>query len=47
MINGKGKLIIKGMLTYEGEFKNNQLSGRGDLIWPDGKKYSGNFLNNK
>lgn len=45
--NGKGTLIFKNDGTkYEGEFKDNLFSGKGELISNNGTSYEGEFLNN-
>ena len=53
------KVILMGRLTrdpdvrysngqsYEGEFRNNKLNGKGVFNWGDGKIYTGNYVNNK
>jgi hypothetical protein len=30
--------------TYEGEFDNNELSGKGKFLWADGRAYEGEWL---
>jgi hypothetical protein len=30
--------------TYEGEWKDNKMSGRGFCTWPDGRSYDGEWL---
>jgi hypothetical protein len=32
---------------YEGDFQMNEISGDGTYLWSDGKKYTGQWLNNK
>jgi hypothetical protein len=33
--------------TYTGQFKNNEISGMGKYVWPDGKMYEGYWEKNK
>lgn len=30
------------LISYEGQWKNNKMYGKGTYLWPDGKKYIGN-----
>jgi hypothetical protein len=32
---------------YEGEFKENNLHGKGRYTWPDGRSFDGDWVNNK
>lgn len=32
---------------YEGEYRLNQMHGRGLYIWPDGRKYNGEYSKDK
>jgi hypothetical protein len=32
---------------YEGHWKNGMMNGHGKFIWPTGKFYEGEYLNNK
>lgn len=32
---------------YEGEFKNNNMEGKGTMIWPDESRYEGEFKQGK
>ena len=41
MKNGKGKLQFTDGSIYEGEYVNNEISGNGKYLWPDGKQYEG------
>lgn len=42
--NGIGKLsICNGYSTYEGEFKNGEMTGKGKRIWHDTSSYEGQF----
>ena len=33
--------------VYEGEFRNNNMEGKGVMTWPDQSKYEGEFKNGK
>ena len=45
---GYGKVYYKLLNdNYEGEFKNNQINGKGIYKWNDGDVYKGDFLNGK
>lgn len=44
--NGKnGKFALPGLFTYEGEFLNGEITGKGSRKWADGRVYSGEWLN--
>ena len=48
--NGRGTLIYKEddgaeRVSYVGEFKNGEQSGKGVMTWTDGGKYEGNWSN--
>lgn len=32
---------------YEGDWKNNQMHGKGTFKWPDGRVYVGEYLEDK
>ena len=36
-----------GHIIYEGEWKNNLVHGKGNIIWEEGKRYEGEFLHGK
>jgi hypothetical protein len=40
-------MIFNGGKVYDGEWKNNKMNGKGTLTWADGKKYEGNFVEDK
>ncbi len=42
--NGTGKVINDDKSWYEGELKNGVENGKGTLRMPDGKRYTGNFI---
>lgn len=39
MIDGRGKYIWTDMRSYEGEWKTNKMHGKGNFMWPDGRRY--------
>jgi hypothetical protein len=43
---GKYYFADSGKL-YEGEFKNNNMDGKGVIIWPDESRYEGDFHSGK
>jgi hypothetical protein len=44
--DGLGKFVSKDSNeTYEGEFKNDQIDGKGTFVYADGSKYTGDCLN--
>lgn len=43
---GKYYFADSGKL-YEGEFKNNNMDGKGVIIWPDESRYEGDFAAGK
>ena len=46
--NGNGKLTYKLLKdTYEGEFKDNNITGVGFYTWVNKDTYNGSFLNGK
>ena len=46
--DGFGKVYYKDLKdTYEGEFKDNNITGKGTYKWNDGESYTGNFINGK
>lgn len=45
-MHGRGKLITDKGDIFEGEFKNNKMSGSGILIRSNGEKYEGEFKDN-
>lgn len=46
--HGNGKMYYPNSNeTYEGNFKNNTLTGKGKYTWGNGDSYSGDFLNGK
>ena len=44
--NGWHKFTVKGVF-YDVEVTNGSLNTTGNVIWPDGSKYSGTWLNNQ
>ena len=32
---------------YEGQWKNNKMEGYGVFSWPDGRKYEGEYIDDK
>lgn len=38
---GYGIIKFADGATYEGEFRNNMLHGKGKYVWKDGKMYDG------
>ena len=46
--HGQGKYFFadNGKL-YEGEFKDNNMEGKGVMTWPDGNKFEGEFKGGK
>lgn len=40
-------LCEDGNYKYEGEFKDNVMSGKGIYYFPNGDRYEGEFLDNK
>lgn len=40
-----GKFTLPGLFTYEGEFLNGEITGKGIRKWVDGRVYSGEWLN--
>lgn len=46
--NKKGKLVYKNMKdSYEGEFLDNNITGKGEYKWENGDKFVGDFINGK
>ncbi len=43
-MHGRGKLKLGDGGLYEGEFRNNEMTGSGLRQWPKGSSYSGEFL---
>ena len=43
----KGKINFAGGSVYKKEIQMNEIQGSGVYIWPDKKKYTGDWLNNK
>ena len=40
-------IIIKILKRYEGDWKDNNMHGKGIYTWKDGRKYEGEYLNDK
>ena len=40
-------LFANESATYNGDFHNDKMHGKGTLEWSDGKKYEGEFKNDK
>ena len=47
MKEGIGKLHFSDKSIYSGEFKENEINGKGEYKWPDGKTYKGLWRDNK
>ena len=48
MKNGEGFLIYtKSGDKYKGEFKDDQITGKGNYIWANGDSYTGDFIDGK
>ena len=46
--NKKGKLVYKNIKdSYEGEFLNNNITGKGEYKWENGDVFVGDFINGK
>ena len=46
--NRKGKLVYKNLKdSYEGEFLDNNITGKGEYKWANGDKFVGDFINGK
>jgi hypothetical protein len=46
--NGKGKYyFVDTGKTYEGQFEDNEMHGKGKMTWPDQSRYEGDFKNGK
>ena len=43
MFNGMGQLTQKDGRYYIGTFKDNLKDGMGSEVWPNGKKYNGQY----
>lgn len=43
--DGYGIWLYKNLGIYEGVWKDNEKSGRGQIIYPDGQRYAGNYRN--
>ena len=41
----KGKFSIVGGATYEGDFEDGEMTGKGTKTWADGRTYTGDFVN--
>jgi len=44
---GKGRLVGRGTdwIKYEGEFRGGRMEGFGEILFKDGKRYKGQFIN--
>lgn len=42
-----GALYFADKSIYEGQFKHNEISGKGTYRWNDGKFYTGQWMANK
>lgn len=42
--NGKGELQLASKITIMGEWKNDKLTGMGTVMFPNGERYEGQFL---
>jgi len=45
--HGYGKIFFKSGATYEGDYKDDERTGRGVYRWADGRVYEGGFLEGK
>lgn len=46
--NKIGKLVYKNIKdSYEGEFHDNNITGKGEYCWENGDKFIGDFINGK
>jgi len=41
-----GKLIFANGSVYNGNFSKNEIDGKGHYVWPDGKQYIGDWVQN-
>lgn len=44
---GLGKMLFKDLRTYEGDWLLGKMHGKGVFTWPNGKKYSGEYVEGK
>ncbi|MEA2042785.1 MAG: hypothetical protein U9N85_09570 [Bacteroidota bacterium] len=42
-----GTLKLFNGIRYKGHFKNGNMHGKGELLYPNGDRYVGSFINDK
>ena len=47
ILSASGKLSSKEDLLMKTQRMNNKMEGRGVFTWPDGKRYEGEYKNDK
>jgi hypothetical protein len=45
--DGEGEEMLAGGVRYKGVIKNGRFNGRGEMIWPDDRKLSGEWKDSK